>query len=88
MRSPATIDGDRGSGDGGGSVGGEEHGEGTELVNGGEALVRLLREQHVADHLLARDAVRLRLALDLRFDQRRIDIAWADGYELLEEIET
>ena len=79
MRGPAAIDGDRGAGDRGGSVGGEEHGEGAELLHGGEALVRLLREQHVADHLLARDAMRLRLAFDLRFDQRCVDIAGADG---------
>jgi hypothetical protein len=33
-----------------------------------KTLVRLLPEQHLADHLLARDAVRLRLTFDLRFD--------------------
>ena len=49
-----------------------------ELLDGGEALVRLLRQQHVADDLLARDAVRLGLAVDLRLDQRRVDIARAD----------
>ena len=57
---------------------GEEHGKRAELLDGGEALVRLLREQHVADHLLARNAVRLGLAVDLRLDQRRVDIAGAD----------
>ena len=44
----------------------------------GEALVGLVLQQHVADDLLARDAVRSGLIVDLLLDQRRPDIARAD----------
>ena len=77
VQPPST--GDRGAGDRGCGVRGEEHGDARRALDGGKALVRLLREQHVADDLLARDAVGLGLAVDLRLDQRRIDIARADG---------
>ena len=49
------------------------------LLDRREALVRLVRQEHVPDHRLARDAVRLRLVLDLRLNQRRADVAGADG---------
>ena len=78
MRGPAAIHRQRRSGDRGRRVACEKHRQGAELFDGGKALVGLLREQHVADHLLARDAVRLGLAFDLRLDQRRIDIAGTD----------
>src|SRR5262249_38740212 len=78
MRRPAAIDRKRGAGDGCGRVGREEDGYAAELLRGGETLIRLLREQHVADDFLARNAVSLCLACDLRFDQRRVDIARAD----------
>src|SRR5215475_16221352 len=49
-----------------------------ELLHCGETLVRLLGEQHVTNDLLARDAVRFGLAINLCFDQRGVDIAGAD----------
>src|SRR5262249_59385481 len=57
----------------------EEDGERAELIDRGKALVRLLREQDVTGHLFARNAVRLGLAVDLRLDQGRVDVARADG---------
>src|SRR5262245_24265993 len=57
----------------------KEHYERAEFVDRGETLVRLLREQDVADDLFAWNAVCLGLAVDLRLDQRGIHIARADG---------
>ena len=50
-----------------------------ELGHLDEALVGLVLQQHVADHLVARDAVRLGLVVDLLLDQRRAHVAGADG---------
>src|SRR5271165_2744071 len=85
MRCPPAIDRQRNACDGSRGFGGEEHHERAELLNGRKALIWLLREQHIADHLLARDVVSLGLAVDLRLDQRRVDITGADrvaGYAL------
>src|SRR5205085_3509779 len=46
---PAAVDGQCGAGDGSAGVARQEHGERADLLDGGEALVRLLGEQHVAD---------------------------------------
>ena len=78
MRGPAAVDRQRDPGDRGRRFARQKHGERAELLDSGEALVRLLGEQHVADDLLARDVVRLRLTLDLRLDERRVDVAGAD----------
>src|SRR5215467_13397985 len=78
MRGPAAVDRKRRTGDGRGSVGREEDGDAAELFGGGEPLVRLLSEQHVANNLLAWNAVGLSLPFDLRLDQRRVDVAGAD----------
>ena len=39
----------------------------------------VLRQKNVADDRFARDSVRLRMVLDLPLDERRPDIAGADG---------
>ncbi len=75
---PAAIGGQRGSGDRGGTFAGKEHRDRAHLLDRGEPLVRLLRQQHLAHHALARQIVGRRLALDLRLDQRRVDVARAD----------
>src|SRR4051812_34172561 len=79
MRGPAAVDRQRSPGDRSRGFAREEDRQRADLLDGREALVRLLREKHVADHLLARDPMRLRLAFDLRLDERRPDVARADG---------
>src|SRR3954454_8867762 len=76
---PAAVDRQRRAGDRSRGLAREEDRQRADLLDGREALVRLLREQHVADHLLAWDPMRLRLAFDLRLDERRPDVARADG---------
>ena len=78
VRRPAAVDGQRGAGDRTSARAAQEDGERAKLLDFGKALVGLGREQHVADHLLAADAARLRGVVDLVLDQRRPDIAWAD----------
>jgi hypothetical protein len=68
MRCPATIYRNRRAGDRGVCVRGQEDGNPAEFVGGGEALVRLLRQQHVADNLVRRNAVGFGLILYLGFD--------------------
>src|SRR5215204_1525096 len=77
--SPAAVDRQRRPGDRSRGFAREEDRERADFLDGREALVRLLREKHVADHRLARDPMGLRLAFDLRLDERRPDVAWADG---------
>jgi hypothetical protein len=78
MRGPAAVHRQSCASDRGCRIACKKHCESAQLLDGGEALVRLLREQYVADNLFARDSVRLGLTVDLCFDQRRIDVAWAD----------
>src|SRR5438093_5628115 len=54
MRGPAAIDRKSSAGDRLGSVAGEEGGQGTDLLDGREALVWLLGEKHFLHHLIAR----------------------------------
>ena len=79
MGRPAAVDGQGGAGDRCGGITGQERGESPDLLDGGETLVGLLRQEHVPDHLLARDAMRFGLVVDLGLDQRGRDIARADG---------
>src|SRR3984957_12720878 len=79
MRRPAAIDRKRGASHRCGGVGAQERGERAHLLDRGEALVRLLRQEHVVDDLLARHVVGLGLAVELRLDERRPHIAGADG---------
>src|SRR6516162_10086320 len=78
VRGPTAIDWQGHAGDRGGGGACEKDGKGAQLFDGGEALVGLLREQHIADHLLARDIVRFGLSVDLRLHERRVNIAWTD----------
>src|SRR3954452_4139623 len=75
---PAAVDREGDSGDRCSGGARKEHGEIAYFLGRCEPLVWLLGEQNVADDLLARDVVRLRLPLDLRLDERRVDIAGAD----------
>src|SRR5262249_5644037 len=77
MRGPAPVDRQCDAGDRRCGVTRQEHCERADLFDRGEALVRLLGEQDVADDLLARNAVRLGLAFDLLLDQRRIAVTSA-----------
>jgi hypothetical protein len=61
------------------AVAGQESSQRAELFHCGKTPIGLLGEQNFTDDLLARDAVRLRLALDLRLDQGRIDVAGTNG---------
>jgi hypothetical protein len=79
MGRPAPVDRERGAGDRLPARSAQEDGERAKLLDGREALVRLRREQHVADHRVAADAASFRSVVNLAFDQRRPDIAWADG---------
>src|SRR5262245_20448267 len=79
VRGPAAVDRQCNSSDRRRRFAREKDGERAEFIDRGKALVRLLREQDVADHLFARNAVRLGLAVDLRLDQRRVDVARAGG---------
>src|SRR5262245_54067140 len=79
MCGPAAVDGQCSPGDRGGGVAGQENSQRAQFFNAGKTLVRLLCEQNVTDYLLARDSVRFRLALDLRLDQGRIDVARTNG---------
>src|ERR1700751_1350712 len=68
MRGPTAIDRQCSSGDRGGRVTGEEHGQRANLLDCRKELIRLLSQQHVADHLVPRDPMRLGLPVDLSFD--------------------
>ncbi len=57
---------------------GQKYRERPQLFDGCEALVGLLRQQHVMNDLLAGNTVGLGLAVDLRLDQRGINVARAD----------
>ena len=69
MRGPTAIDGQRRAGDRGCRVAGEKHRQRAELFDGRKALVWLLGQKDVANDLLAGNAVRFRLAIDLGFDE-------------------
>src|SRR5262245_56706860 len=79
VRGPAAVDRQGGPGDGLRRVAGEEDGEGADLAGPGEFPGRLVGQQHLLDDPVAGDAVRLGLVLDLLLDQRRPDVAGADG---------
>jgi hypothetical protein len=68
MCGPTAIDRQCSPGDGRSGVASQENSQRTELFDAGKTLIGLLCEQNVTDDLLARDAVRDRLALDLRLD--------------------
>src|SRR4051794_38475282 len=76
---PAAVDRQRRAGDGGGRGGAEEGDRGRDLLDGGEALRGLLRQEHPADDLLLWEPMCRSLLCDLAGDERRPDIAWADG---------
>src|SRR5215207_6240158 len=78
MRGPAAVDRQRRPGDRSRGFAREEDRQRADLLDGGEALIRLLGEELVADHLFARDPMRLRLVFDLRLDEGRPDVARAD----------
>ena len=78
MSRPAAVDRESYSGDRRARGARKKHRESAEFLGGGEALVRLLRKQHVANDLLARNAVRLGLSLDLCLDKWRVDVTGAD----------
>src|SRR5829696_2367506 len=78
MRGPAAVDRQRRPDDQSRGFAPEEDLQLADLLDGGEALMRLLGEEHVADHLFARDPMRLRLVFDLRLDEGRPDVARAD----------
>jgi hypothetical protein len=50
-----------------------------ELFNRSEALIRLLCKQYIADHFFTRDVMCPGLAINLRLDQGRLDVAGTDG---------
>src|SRR5258705_11166902 len=75
---PAAVDGQCHAGDRGRGLARQEDSERAQLLDGGEALIGLLCQKDLADHLLARDAVRLGLAVDLRLDQWSVYVAGAD----------
>jgi hypothetical protein len=75
---PTAIDQQSNSGNRRGCFARQEDRQRADFLNGGEALIRLLGQQHVADHLIPGDPMRLGLPIDPRFDQRRIDKAGAD----------
>src|SRR5262249_34037902 len=79
VRGPTAIDWQGDAGDRGGGGACEEDSKGAQLFHSGETLVWLLHEQHAADDLFARNAVRLCLPLDLRFDQRGVHVTRTDG---------
>ncbi len=68
MRCPATIYRNRRARDRGGCVRCQEDGNPAEFVGGGEALVRLLRQQNLADDRVTRNTVGFGLILYLGFD--------------------
>src|SRR5260370_34769212 len=78
VRGPAAIDRQSRAGDRSRRVAGEKYRERAEFIDGCKALVGLLRQQDFADHLLAGNSMGLGLAIDLRLDQRSINVAWAD----------
>src|SRR5258708_22725285 len=79
VRRPSAIDRKGRSRDRGAALAGEEYGQGPDLLDGCEALVWLVHQQDVADHLVARDTMRLRLIVDLLLDERRPHIAGANS---------
>src|SRR3974377_400418 len=79
VRGPTAVDWQCDTCDRGSSLGGEKDRKRAKLFNSGETFVGLLREQHVADHFLARDVMCFGLSIDLRLDQRRIDVARTNG---------
>lgn len=78
MSSPTSVDRQSNAGNGSGCITCKEDGKFSDLFDRGETLVRLLCEQHVPDHLITGNPVRLGLAIDLCLDQRSADIAWTD----------
>ena len=60
------------------ALAGQKEVQRAELLDRSEALVRLLSQQHVTYDLLTRNAMRLGLTVDLRLDQRRINVTRAD----------
>ena len=75
---PAAVDRQRRAGDRAAGLGAQEDRERAELGNLDETLARLGGEDDLLDHLLARQAVRLGLLVDLALDQGRAHIARAD----------
>lgn len=78
MRGPATINRQGGPGDRSSRIAGEKYRERTQLFDGCKALVGLLRQQHIADDLLAGNSVCLGLAVDLCLDQWSMNVTRAD----------
>src|SRR5205814_8559761 len=75
---PAAVDGNRGTGDSRSGVGGEIRGERGQVLEPDELLRRLVREDDLAHDILLRNAVHLRLVVDLVLDDRRQRIPGTD----------
>ena len=78
VRGPTAIDRQRDAGNRRCSIGRKKDRKSAELIHGGELLVWLLREQDFLDDALAWNVMSFGLIIYLRFDQRRVDIAWAN----------
>ena len=78
MCGPPAVDRQRRAGDRGAGFACEKRCNCTKLLDSSEPLVGLLRQQNVADHLFTRNSVRRGLSSDLRLNERRINVAWAD----------
>src|ERR1700753_494224 len=75
VRRPAAIDRQRGAGDRRSALATKEGNSSRDLLDGHEALGRLLRQQDLANGLIAADAMRLRLAFYLALNEWRPYIA-------------
>ena len=78
MGRPPAIDRQSRAGDRCRRFAGEKDRQRAQFLDARKMLVGLLRQQHVVDDLFARNAVRPGLAVDLRLDQRRIDVSRTD----------
>ena len=72
---PATVDRNIGSGDLRRRIRAQKHRQRCDLIDGDKFLRWLRFEQHVMDHLIARQMTCFHRRRDLLFDERRPDIA-------------
>src|SRR3954465_6906969 len=75
VRHPTAVDQQGGAGDRRSAVAAEECNRSGDFLDRYEALGWLLRQEDLANNLIAADAMRLRLALDLALNQRCPHIA-------------
>jgi hypothetical protein len=78
VRGPTAIDRQRDASNRRCSIGRKKDRKSAELIHRGELLVWLLREQNFLDDALAWNVMSFGLIIYLRFNQRRVDIAWAN----------